>query len=119
MSGSSQATKLVAGPVTTTVVRASLVHLGWRVDFADEQSIVADLNTKGIGHQEFSVSVTWQAQLNNVLVSARVVKKTSGERSESACETQVKKILEAIGQTCGEAEQPKHTGKRWTGSVEF
>lgn len=115
MSGSSQATQLVAGPVTTEKLRACLVELGWKIHFADEQSIVADLHTKGIGHEEFSVSVTWQAKLNNVLVSVRVAKKTSGERSESACESQVQKLLEAIKKICGEAAKPKHTGNKWTG----
>lgn len=115
--GSSQANQLVAGPVSTEAIRGCLVHLGWRIEFADERSMVAELVTKGIGHQEFSCSVTWQAQLNNVLVSVRVAKKTNGDRSELACEQQVKRLLQTIKQTCGEPKEqsPPPTGRRWTG----
>jgi len=109
-----QGSQLVAGPVSPEVIRACLVHLGWRVDFADDCSIVAELITKGIGHQEFSVSVTWQAQLSNVLVNVRVVKKTNNPRAESACEQQVKRIIEKVRQRCGEAKQESpSSAKRW------
>jgi hypothetical protein len=103
VSGSSQASQLVAGPLSsTTVLRACLVHLGWRVDLAGERSIVATLSRNEIARQDFSASVTWQPQDRNWLVSVRVIE-TGGKKSERACESQVQEIVGAIRQICREA----------------
>jgi hypothetical protein len=92
--------QLVTG-LSITKVKDCLVDLGWRVDLAGEQAISAT-KIEVAEQLEFSAIVCCQPRAHDSQLIVRI--ETTDRQSESACERQIQKFLEAVKKTCRNGE---------------